>query len=68
MGFGVLASSSGRVDFSDTETSGKSGGQSIKPKDKKPRTYFPETWVWNNKKTESVDRKQNYKFFCKGVS
>jgi len=52
MGFGVLASSSGRVDFSDTETSGKSGGQRNKPKDKKPRTYFPETWVWNNEKTD----------------
>ena len=24
------------------------------PKDKKPRTFFPETWIWNDIKTKSV--------------
>lgn len=38
-------------------------------KDKKPRTFFPETWIWNDIKTESVALDENYSFllWCESI-
>ena len=54
------------VDYDKTTQSISDKPETEKPKGKKPRTFFPETWVWNSEKTESVDRNENYKFVCSG--
>ena len=55
-----MSYSSANLGFEIPIRSGVSVAKFEKPKNIKPRTFFPETWVWSDIKTEWVALDENY--------